>query len=107
MDAPPPLSKNKSYWFGEGSSKNEKISNVTEIENAQKSIATRGKEVDVRNVFEFRVRTQKNLIEENISTILDKLKLKSKLLDIVIFGSWRWGTQKRESDIDFLLLVRG
>ena len=39
MDVPT-LSKNKSYWFGEGSSKNEKISNVMEIEKAQRRIAT-------------------------------------------------------------------
>eukprot|EP00938_MAST-03A_sp_MAST-3A-sp1_P007197 g7197.t1 len=44
MDAPT-LSKNKSYWFGEGSSKNVKISNVMEIEKAQRRFARRGKKL--------------------------------------------------------------
>ena len=100
----PPLSKNKSYWFGEGRSKNEKILNVTDIENAQKCIATMGKKL-MSTTFGISRSNAKNLVEKNISTILDKLKLKSKPLDIVIFGSWRWDTQKKESDIDFLLLV--
>jgi len=46
----------------------------------------------------------KNLVETQLDSILKKLNL-SKPVDIVIVGSWRWGTQRRESDVDLLVLT--
>jgi predicted nucleotidyltransferase len=41
---------------------------------------------------------------EKVNEILERIKKSSKVIRIVLFGSWAWGTPNDNSDIDVLVV---
>lgn len=101
----PRLSKNKSFWFGAGSSSKENILSSKEIEDAQRRLGQRGRGLVATGTTKKDSSGLPSTVDEEIERAVSKLGIKTTRYDVVIVGSYRWGTQKRGSDVDLLVLI--